>query len=108
MNISNCVDKDDLVTAVTSIESLRYLLQEIEENYFSLDMSNPEDVITLLYDFDRIRAHINTISELARKIDITFKENNITGYSNHNNDKIAQIIKSINDVKLVMSSRVGT
>lgn len=75
--MNNCIDKDELIIAASALDSIGYLLQEVQENYFSLDNTIQKDVMYILYEFPRYRAYIHAIQELYLVIEKSFKENNI-------------------------------
>ena len=78
---NNLIDKDELISVAVCFDSIRYLIQEIDEDYFArYDRSNPNDVISIAWEYNRNRAKINAVSKLLYEMEQIFEENGITAF----------------------------
>lgn len=73
------VTTDDVYPLALHIEHMRYLLQDLIENYFqSYDPYNAKEQVCIICDFARHRAKAEIIDEIAIKAKLTLNELGIT------------------------------
>lgn len=78
---NNLIHKDKLTGVAICFDCIRYLVQEIDEDYFScFDRSNPDDVMSIAWEYNRNRAKINAVSKLLYEMEQIFEANGITAY----------------------------
>lgn len=77
----NMIDKDKLIDLALCIDSISYILQEINDRYFaSFDSRDKKDILGIAWEFNRNRAKINAIVLLLDKVQEVLKENEITAF----------------------------
>lgn len=78
---NNLIHKDNLTDVALCFDCIRYLVQEIDEDYFArYDRSNPDDVMSIAWEYNRNRAKINAVSKLLCEMEQIFEANGITAY----------------------------
>lgn len=79
---TNIVDKDELIGSAIAIDSAKYIIQELLEDFFEcFNPQDEDDQFRIIYEFPRHRAKANVLLMLLNQIRNEFKENKITCYS---------------------------
>lgn len=80
-NKDNVIDKDKLTGAAANLDSVLYLMQDIEEGYFGkFNPDSDEDKFSILWEFNKYRAFTNSVCKLLFSIEKVFKKNGIAPY----------------------------
>ena len=78
---NNMIDKDDLISSANAIEDMKYMLQELQENFFrKFDSDNTDDTYKILYEFKRYRAFVDVIERLCFSVDTNFRKYDIEAF----------------------------
>lgn len=81
-NINDYVPKCELWTVCQNIDAIRYIMQDIEEDYFlPLNPKSEDDKIKILWDFGRMRAKAHAVSLMVDEIRTALKKNDVFVYS---------------------------
>ena len=81
-NNNDYVPKCELWTVCQNIDAIRYIMQDIEEDYFQqLNPTVEDDKIGILWDFSRIRAKAHAVSLMVDEIRTALKKNDVFVYS---------------------------
>ena len=76
--MNQTIDRDNLIGSSLAIESIKYILQEIQEGYFDkLKPDDNDDIFKIIYDFKRNSARVHAISILLNEVYKEFKENKL-------------------------------
>lgn len=79
-NNETYVEESDLWMICQCIDSLVYLLNELEEDYFVINPDDKEQHFKIIYDYPRTRAKLFIISKFVHDIDDYLRDNGITFY----------------------------
>lgn len=82
MTDKNTIDICDLTETAYLIDSAEYLIQEMQDDFFDKYNRNKDDELSILAEFNRYRAHMNTIAVLFRQVSKSFANLGITAYDN--------------------------
>jgi hypothetical protein len=75
---SDVVCKDNLIGSAVALDTIEYIMQDMQEEYFDkFDKHNKDWIV---WEFARNRARMNAIVTLFREIRAEFDENGITVY----------------------------
>lgn len=81
-NTNDYVPKCELWTVCQNIDAIRYIMQDIEEDYFlPLNPKSEDDKIKILWDFGRMRAKAHAVSLMVDEIRTALKKNDVFAYS---------------------------
>ncbi len=82
MDLTKYVDKDELIGAAVALDSARYIIQDLQEDFFDCyNSSSDDDKWRILHEFNRGRAKMAVLSHLIYEISQAFKHNKIHGYN---------------------------
>jgi len=73
--ITDLIEKEELNMVVKYTEIMRYLIQDLMEDYFSLDPSNAQ---AIMWDFERNRARAEAISDYLFQLEQEIERLNLT------------------------------
>ena len=80
-NNNNLISKDNLIDVAICFDCIRYLVQDIDEEYFAkFDSGNKDDVYKIAWEYNRNRARINAVNKLLYEIEQNFEANGITAF----------------------------
>ena len=74
------ISRDDLISAAVALDTAEYLLQDLQEDYFDLDSSEPEGQMAIVYEFSRARAKTAALRLALEQISSAFSKLNINPY----------------------------
>ena len=74
------ISRDDLIGAAVALDTAEYLLQDLQEDYFDLDSSEPEGQRAIVYEFSRARAKTAALRLALEQISSAFSELKINPY----------------------------
>lgn len=78
---NNLIDKDNLTDIALCIDSISYILQDVDEEYFAkFDSRDKEDILSIAWEFNRNRAKINAIVHLLNEVQEVLEENEIIAF----------------------------
>ena len=81
MTGKNMIDKDKLTDIALCIDSISYILQDVDDKYFAkFDSRDKDDWLSIAWEFNHNRAKINAIVHLLDRVQEVLKENEITAF----------------------------
>ena len=81
--IARTVEKDDIYRLAKAVEIMRYIVQEIEEDFFdAYNPSNKDDHWRIAHEFRRNRAKTEILADNLREIEEELKKHDITYWDN--------------------------
>ena len=76
--MSQTIDRDNLIGSSLAIESMSYILQDIQDKYFQkLNADEETDTFNIIYDFNRYKAKMYAIEVLLNIVIREFRENKL-------------------------------
>ncbi|MGN1127032.1 MAG: hypothetical protein ACI4RI_06295 [Ruminococcus sp.] len=79
-NNETYIPESELWSICKDINSIGYLMREIDDNFFAFNPKNEEGKFSILYEFPRMRALTNAMYSLLLNVENTLKKNNIFVY----------------------------
>ncbi|MEE0930393.1 MAG: hypothetical protein UIM53_05290 [Acutalibacteraceae bacterium] len=77
----NMIDKDRLIDVALCVDSISYILQDVDEDFFAkFNSRDKEDILSIAWEFNRNRAKINAIVLLLNKVQKVLEKNEITAF----------------------------
>ena len=76
--MNQTIDRDNLIGSSLAIESMSYILQDIQDKYFQkLNADEETDTFNIIYDFNRYKAKMYAIEVLLNIVIREFRENKL-------------------------------
>lgn len=79
-NNETYVPESELWSICKDINSIGYLMQELDDSFFTFNPKNEEGKFSILYEFPRMRALNNAMYSLYLNVEKALKKNNIFVY----------------------------